>query len=166
MHSKLKIHLAEVQPCLATTSSLYFLFRSYVAMALHTLYFRLVIYKLNVLYSATRGSDHDLRPLCKFRSEVNVDLPPCTSNLYFWADNAYPPLPLVQIHVKSANIGLIPTEQSILFMYPLDTHLQLTFLCELRESSFALLMVCPVQVQYSRGITAKGWELRVLLFPV
>jgi len=65
----------------------------------------------------------------------------------------------------SANIGLILTEKSILFMYPLGTHLQLTFLCELSESSFAILMVYPVQVQYPRGITAKGWELHVLLFP-
>jgi len=44
-------------------------------------------------------------------------------------------------------------------------NLQLTFLCELSESSFALLMVYPVQVKYPRGITTQGWELRVLLFP-
>jgi len=71
----------------------------------------------------------------------------------------------MQIHVMPANIALILTEKSILFMYPLGTHLQLTFLCELNESSFALLMVYPVQVKYPRGITTQGWEFHVLLFP-
>jgi hypothetical protein len=68
-------------------------------------------------------------------------------------------------NTRYLNISLILIEKFILFIYPLGTHLQLTFLCELSESSFALLVVCPVTEHYSRGITAKGWELRVLLFP-
>jgi hypothetical protein len=51
------------------------------------------------------------------------------------------------------------------FVYSRSTHLQLTLLCKLSESSLALLVMRLVQVHYPSGIPTEGRQLRVLLFP-
>jgi hypothetical protein len=68
-------------------------------------------------------------------------------------------------HEGLAVASYIPDASVVRWHRTPTQHLQLTFLCELNESSFALLMVYPVQVKYPRGITTQGWEFHVLLFP-